>query len=282
MAVSFAFWLLLPQAAVAHTITVDGSQAEWWGVLPPVANLGRVDRNSSRQGEFVWWDASSDGRTSTASAGLDLTQVNVTGDPSKLYVMAALRGAPVMSGAGSPQLQIAMDLDQIASSGQRAFVDGARTQVANGAAWEFLVKTGFGSGTGAKLYDSGLHPVAAPVTEALGASGVIEVAVPWTALGLSAPASRPVRFTIALFAATANDSVFNADASGGSNVIDALTDYDQPGAALNTSVEVGDGVIDDSRDVWFNGTGEVYSPIAITEIFYGGGINDFWVQLVNA
>jgi len=274
--------LLSPRSAAAHSVTVDGSASDWWGVLPPVANLGRISRNSARQGEFVWFDASNDTRTPLSSAGLDLTAIRVTADFSRLYVMATLRGTPVMSGAGSPQLQIALDFDRLPGLGQLGFADGARTQVANEAAWEYLLKTGFGSGAGARVYDSSLHPVAATTQEALGSSGVIEVSVPWSALGRPGPPVTPVRFTIALFASAANDSVLAADTTGASNAIDVLSDYDAPGTSPNTSSEVADGVVDDWRDLYFSSLGEVYAPILLSQIYYGGGANDEWVELVNA
>ena len=279
---ALALSLLSSRSATAHSVTVDGSASDWWGVLPPVANLGRISRNAAHQGEFVWFDASNDTRTPLASAGLDLTAIRVTADFSRLYVMATLRGAPVMSGAGSPQLQIAMDFDRLPGVGQRAFADGARTQLANTAAWEYLLETGFGSGAGARVYDASLHPVAAATQEALGSSGVIEVSVPWSALGRPGPPVTPVRFTIALFASAANDSVLASDTTGASNAIDVLSDCDAPGSAPNTSIEVADGVVDDWRDLYFSSLGEVYAPILLSQIYYGGGANDEWIELVNA
>jgi hypothetical protein len=274
--------LLAPQRAFSHSVTVDGSSSDWWGVLPPVANLARVNRNHAREGEFVWYDASNDTRTALGSAGLDLTSIRITSDFSRLYVMATLRGTPVTSGTGAPQLQIALDFDQFPGLGSLDFVDGARTQISSAAAWEYLLQTGFGSGAGAKLYDSSLNPIAAPLQEALSPAGVIEVSVPWSSLGRSSPPVDPVRFTIALFAATANDSVFNADTTGASNAIDVLSDSQAPGTAVSTSVEVADGVVNDYRDLYFNPSGEVYAPVVLSEIYYAGGVNDEWIEVVNA
>jgi hypothetical protein len=281
LALTLALGSLVPGPVAAHPVTIDGTPGDWWGALPPATNLGRISRNAARQGEFVWLDATSDMRT-TESAGLDLTQVRITADGTRLFIMAALGGQPVTQGMGAPQLQVAFDMDRFFGLGAMDFVDGARTQVTDGAAWEYLVKTGFGSGTGARLYDSSLEQVPATLTEAMSPSGIMEVSVPWSALGQYSVPTQPLRVTVALFSSAANDSVLETDQTGGSNVVDAISDYGAPGAVLSTTAEVSDRIVNDWRDLYFDSAGEIYSPVTISEVYSGGTLDEQWIEIYNA
>ncbi|MEZ4309476.1 MAG: hypothetical protein R3F14_15680 [Polyangiaceae bacterium] len=165
--------------------------------------------------------------------------------------------------AGAPiQVQIAIDIDRVAGSGQEYFAEFGDTKVADGARWERLVETLFGSGGAAKVIDNNFNQVAM-VQAVQGATGEIEIFVPWTALGLAAPPKAPLRFSVATFRCQPNqDLTIDIGGPDFSNALDAISNYGDPAAAVfpNTYQEVQDLIVDYSFDVHFNAEGEVYAP----------------------
>lgn len=276
---------LAPALAAAHPVTVDGAAGEWLVRLPNTDNLGLVARNAQGLGELIFRDALGDTRTDIATPEVvaDITAFQVTGDATGVGFL--VRRAPGVVLAGAPiQLQIAIDLDRVAGSGQEFFAGFADTKVANGARWERLVQTLFGSGGQAQVVDTGFNQVAA-VTAAQGAAGDVEIFVPWAALGLNGPPSAPLRLTVAAFRAQNDDLTVDVGGAMFSNALDALTDYGDPVAAVfpNTYAEVQDLIVDDSLDVHFGPAGEVYAPLVIERFLPNAiaGNSDEWYVLQN-
>ncbi len=254
--------------AAAHTPTVDGSAADWFGATTATDNLGILRRGAATRGEYVWKDATADARTdfSTPEDIADLREVRVTGDATKLYVLIVL-GAPATGGANPVQIQIALDLDRAAGSGEE-FLDGlGDTRVNQAARWEYLVQTLFGQAANtARLRGAGFTTLG-PVTVAEGATGVVEFEIPWADLGLSGPPTSPLRFSIATFRDVVGDDLV-ADIAGVPDALDVVTDYGDPSASAypNTLAEfgAGDDTIGHHFDVHFGATGEPRAPLVIT------------------
>ncbi|MDO9022945.1 MAG: lamin tail domain-containing protein [Deltaproteobacteria bacterium] len=286
VAVAFALGVTaLSGAALAHPVTVDGSAAEWSARVPTADNLGLVARTASSTGEYVWLDNAADARTDLAAPENDanITRVQYTGTPAGLAILVRL-AATTPSGA-PVQVQVAIDTDRTAGSGQNFLAGFSDTQVAPEARWERLVQTRFGSGGTAVVLDPAFATTAT-VAAVRGADGV-EVFVPWSALGLSAPPAAPLRFTVATFRAQANDDTVAVGGSEVSNALDVVTDYGDPRAAShpNTFAEVGDQVINYYADVYFGADGEVYAPLMVTRFVSDAAAStaggNEWVALRN-
>ena len=151
-------WLTFSHSAGAHSIVVDGASGDWWGTLPASANIGRIVRNAAGQGEYVWHDAAGDERTDLASpdSQADITQVRVTGDTNGLGIFIGTTAAP----STNIQVQIAIDTDRVAESGQQFLAGVADTRVSSAAGWERLIFTRFASGGTAAVLDTNLTIVA--------------------------------------------------------------------------------------------------------------------------
>lgn len=278
-----AFALLLGSSgASAHTINLDGSASEWFGALPPVTDLARISRNSTGAGEFLWSDAAGDQRAAWPTRPHDLREVRVTGDSRFLYVMAKLDGPVATAGDSVPQLQVTIDTDRFAYSGGLAFVDSAGFEIAGTGAYELLVETRFGSGSAPRLVNgrgAELEPVA---TSALSAAGVIEIAVPWSALGLQFVPTSSLRLGAALFLTRADDVPLDAGDGLAGRAADVMTQYGAPGTTGTTATELANGALDYTAELWFNGHGDVVPPISINEVYFGTGVNSQWIEVVNA
>ncbi len=270
-----AVWSITAPAR-AREITPDAQWDDWVDPAYPWAmmqedqiNIGQIDRDPMWEGEYVWSDDLNDTRTdlSNPETNADLLAFRVTADRENLYFIARMQDITVTSGDGAPMLQIAIDTDQVAESGQTWFGGLAETQVLSPTAnWEALVTTLFGSGSPqVRLY----HPDWSTETvgeEAISASNeVIELAVPWSALGMAGPPLHPLRFTVAVCRADVHD---DCKEIYGSDMLDAITNYGDPGTSLNTWDEVSDGVVDYFFDLFFQPDGDVYPPLLISEVLY--------------
>jgi hypothetical protein len=134
--------------ASAHPVTVNGSSADWQARAPAFENTGIVTRNAAEDGEYNWSDRAQDERIDFASPDprVDMTNVRFTADATNLYGLVKLAALVVSSGDGAPMIQVAIDTDGVAGSGDVEMVAGADTQVADVAEWEYLLQTRFGSG----------------------------------------------------------------------------------------------------------------------------------------
>lgn len=274
--------LLVSATAHAHPVTVDGDPSDWLGRAPVSPNTAIVARDASGDGELVWADPTGDERTDFADPDgrVDMVAFATTADATNLYFRVDLANVDLVSGNGAPQIQIALDLDQVSESGQPFLAAFSDTQVPAAAEWEYLVQTRFGSGNAdLSIFDSDF-------TERNGGSAVLsmandscEIAVPWSLLGLSAPPAL-LRVSVALFRATATDETF--DISGASDALDVLTNDGDPGTTPNTFDEVGDGVLDFSVDVHFDAAGDVFAPLQIVRYLYEAGAFPEHVVLRNA
>jgi hypothetical protein len=276
-----AFVTAAAPAAWAHPVTVDASSADWFGVTVSTADVAQISRDAAAHAEYVWNDASNDTRPEVGDQpGLDLVQFRVTGDSQRLYFVALTRGSVATSGAGAPMLQIALRTDTTNAARPNAFVDGARTMVKSGAEWDALFKTRFATGAGPRVCDKSQHDVVCSAQASINASGVIEGSIPWTALGYPTAPLTPVRFSVALFKASAVDTAL-AVAANVSNAVDVVSDGGSPASVPNTAVSTPGGNLDYSFDVYFNRNGEPYAPLLISQVSYAQGPSKNWVALVN-
>jgi len=142
--------LAAPAMSSALTVTVDADGSEWLGVTIGTSNVGYLDRGPSPElvGEYIWNDQPGDERTdfSSPDPNVDLTQLRVTGDADSLYVLATMTDITTASGAGAPQIQIAIDADRVDGSGEEWLASEPETKLPSAAQWEYLVQTRFGSG----------------------------------------------------------------------------------------------------------------------------------------
>ncbi len=281
----FTLCLVTAIRVEAHPVTADGNAVEWFTRTPTAANLGMVVRDALGAGELVWRDAPGDVRTDIANPELtsDIVTFQVTGSASHLAFL--FRRAPGVVLPNPPiQIQIAVDLDRVDGSGQEFFAEFADTKVGNKARWERLIETLFGSGGTGRVIDANFNEVAT-VSAVQGTLGDVELLVPWSALGLNGPPSEPLRFTVAVFRAQANDLSVDVGGAMISNALDVVSDYGNPAPAAypNTWEEVQDGFVDYYIDVWFMANGEVYSPLLIDRFVSdsSGSDSDEWCLVQN-
>jgi hypothetical protein len=240
----------------------------------------------------VWRDLGADERTDLAfpppDPSVDITRFALTSDASYLYILAQFTN---VDGLVMPQLQVAIDIDHVTSSGQTFLANFADTQVAAEAAWEFLVMTRFGSGNSTPaVFTAEFADVATPASassaRSTGANGVIEIQVPWSDLGLSGDLTAPLRFTVATFRTDALDNTVDIGGSSVSNALDVVTNYGDPGATSNTFAELMDQDIDYYFDVWFHLDPEIEpsAPALLSEIYYdppGTESDQEWIEVYN-
>jgi hypothetical protein len=273
--------LLGPSICFAHPVTLDGSAAEWFATPAPTANLGRISRRAGGGGEYIWRDAIGDARAAWAARPHDLGEIRVTGDYDHLYVMAQLGGPVATSGDSVPQLQVTIDTDRFSYSGGTAFADSAGFDIAGSGAYEMLLETRFGSGQPPRLVNGWGNELAATATAAISPAGVIEIALPWSALGFQFVPTAPLRIGAALFLTNAGDVPLDPHDGTYARAADVMTQYGDPGSSGTTAGELADGVLDYSADLWFDAHGEVVAPIVVNEAYFETGVNSQWIEVVN-
>lgn len=269
-------------SASSHTISIDADGRDWRGVTSASDNQGRIARDHSRRGEYVWRDSPGDQRPSWPARPHDLRELRLTGDADRLYIEAVFAGPVSVAGDSTLQLQLAIDTDRFTGSGGSAFVAGAATQVAANADYEYLLQTRFGSGQPPVLRDANGVPTSTVVQAALSSAGVLECAIPWTAFGSANPLFDPLRFTAAVFLSDAADRALAAADTIASRAADVVTQNGAPGATGTTAGEVADGIVNYSFDIYFDVHGDAVAPVEISEIYFGGGVKQQWIEVVNA
>lgn len=283
LSVGAGAWLSAGSAA-AHGVTVDGDASDWSTRVPNTSNLAVVARDASNQGELVWLDAGRDTRTDlvTPETGADLQSFVVTADRTSLYFRVTL-GPETGVVSTPPQIQIAIDSDRVTGSGNTPFAGFADTDVAPEAAWERLVQTQGGPGGTVRVRDTTYATVAMGTIATNATTNVTEIAIPWTSL--PAGTLDALRFTVAIFRENAmGDTV---DIMGSSDALDVISDYGDPtvfaGVPTNTFVEVMDGVVSHSLEVWFDRTTrEVYAPLLVVRVMVSApGSSAEWFEVRN-
>lgn len=269
--------LLAAPAAFAHPVVVDGATSEWSSRAPSHANLGIVARDAMSTGELIWLDATGDARTdlSTPEEGADLVRVAVTADATSLYFRLEAAGPIIGPGPNPPQVQIAIDLDRVAGSGQEFFAGFADTVTSDAARWELLVQTqAMGVAPTVRVIDTSFSTVGVGTIALVGST--VEIAIPWSVLGVAAGPAPAARFTVATF--REDISTGNTIDVGGpsiSNALDVVSDYGDPRTASypNTFAEFTTSTGTETRldyhfDAWFEADGDVYAPLQITRFVH--------------
>ncbi|MFH1434304.1 MAG: lamin tail domain-containing protein, partial [Pseudomonadota bacterium] len=259
----------------------DAAPEEWEMNFHFIHNLGVVKRDVQAEGEYEWLDGIGDERKDFADPDpqVDFWDFRITGDRDALYFMARFNDIVVDTGNGAPMIIMAIDVDRAPGSGQPYFgtfglpSENVQTDtfLPPESAWEFLVTTRFGSGNpDLRVYNANtLFPPMLAGMAVINAGGdTIEGMLPWGALGFDGVPNVPLRFTVGTVHATDADDSWDIGGPGTSDILDAVTNYGDPGAMANTWTEVADQVLDYHWDVYFGGTGDVYSPILITEVQY--------------
>ncbi|HEX7255988.1 MAG TPA: Calx-beta domain-containing protein [Gaiellaceae bacterium] len=160
---------------------------------------------------------------------------------------------------------------------------GAETQVANAVRWERLLQTRLGSGGGdVAVWSSSAGPpaFAGSVAAAGGTSDAIELSVPWGALGLAGP---PPAFnaTVAMFRSATDDATKEAP---GSDALDVVSDYGDPGTAPGTDAELTDGTVDYFAGVHLTTLGETRGPLVVAAFSANVSTQPGaeWIEVANA
>ncbi len=281
---------LAPSRSHAFPVTVDGRTDEWSSRQANGDNLGLIARDQFDRGLYSWRDPAADTRIDIASTETiaDFYRCAITADPIGVSFLFQITGGNATTAPNPVQVQVAIDLDRVAGSGQTAMAGFADTNVAPSGAWEYLVQTQLTAGQQGVVYDRSFGVQGAPIP--VGAFGIsaslVEFTVPWSRLGLSGPPPTALRFTVATF--REQPGGFTVDVGGPtvSNALDVLSDYGAPrteGPHPNTSAEFtapGDQTIDYNFDVWFGPTGEPYAPVLIVR-FVTQSERSRWVALRN-
>ncbi len=283
---ALSLWLASP--AYAHPVTVDGDPSDWLPRAPASANLGIVARDAMEGGELVWTDAAGDARTDLGDASqVDLTSFAVTADATYLYFRVSVAGTLVtIDPTSAPQIQIAIDLDRTSGSGEVNFAAFGDTLTGEGSRWERLVRTRVAGlipsvqvldtsfaavGTGDLAYSSGLS------------GAVVEMRVPWTALGRTGPPPL-LRLSVATFREdTTTGNTVDIGGSSVSNALDVISDGGDPVASAFPSAwdqELDDMDVDYFLDVWLEADGDVMAPLAITRVLQSA-TNVEWIEVRN-
>ncbi|MEO0471544.1 MAG: lamin tail domain-containing protein [Bacteroidota bacterium] len=277
-------------SAFAQGITVDGSDADWTSLnAVGQTNIAHIARDGAGNGQFIWTDRTADERNDFTSPArdtrVDIEEVRITGDASNLYVMVRMNDINQTNGDGTPMIQLALDTDKATNSGTADFGGFADTGVDAEAYWERLIITRFSQfGTDLLVWTTNFASQSNVGTAAISdANEIIEFSVPWSDLGITDPASTPMRFSLAAFRSDLSNNTW--DSFGQSDALDALTNYGgDPGAILNTFDEVTDGAQNYYFDLYFDALGSVVPPVLISEVMYdptGTEPGNEYVELYN-
>ncbi len=274
LAILVGIWVSLAPAH-ARTIDVD-AQDDWsgpdWAMSPLIRpNLAHIGRDPQWEGEYIWSDNLNDERTDLANpdTNADLIQFRVTGDEENLYFAAQMQDITLTDTAGAPQIQIAIDTNRQSGVGEMWLAGLSETRVHTDAQWEYLLQTQFAytSTPAARLYTAGNWSGTFVGHTAISAdSNIIEMSVPWSSLGFSEPPTQPLRMTVAVCREDANGNCM--DINNASDILDAITNYGDPGATSNTWAEVEDGIMNYYFDLFFQPDGDVYAPVVLSEVLY--------------
>jgi hypothetical protein len=275
--------------ARAHTVVADGVTAEWStrdASTSSTANVGIIVRDVGLTGEYVFIDAQGDVRTDLGSASeQDIVRFAVTADADSLSFLIRSAGPDFNV---VPQVQISLDVDRVFGSGQAFLAGLSDTRVSERARWEYLIQTRFSVGQQARVLDQQFVEIAAVPAER-SATGEIEIDVPWEALGLGGPPDGAIRITVATFQSDSNGNEDTVDLGGpfSSNAFDAIGDCGDPRVTNFPNAwdcDLSDGIIDFAVDVWFEGDGDVISPLLVTHFVVNSSSPEpgrEWVGVTN-
>ena len=233
-------------------VTVDGSDAEWGGSLPPVNSsavrgqtvTGTLSKNTeagaaNRYDEYIWNDAAGDNRTDefgdfVDGSKQDIEEIRLTSDGDSLYYLLQLPpNVDKTPGNGAIQLQVSLrrgeeNNTEFLAAQSDALLPNASSPGGNvpDARWDYLFLTRTGSGSGDHLiWQNGFGTSVTGGAYALNTSeGIIEGKVPWSELG-GVPGEAEITMTFSIYRATGNDNAFDTGGSGSRG--DAL-DYATP------------------------------------------------------
>jgi hypothetical protein len=239
-------------------ITVDGNPSEWTGTPPTENNTWKYSAGTAGGlNEWIWKDAQGDERTDFASPDtrVDILEVRIASNATYLYFLIKMTNIDLTSGDGAPMVQISIDRDRTAGSGNVWLAGYPETQVNVNAAWEYLVTTRFATGhNNLRIFPSGTITGTAVISAD---NDVIEGAIPWSAIGGS-PNNYTLRLTFSSYRAWPDygsdltsevddyDNAWDIGGDGESDALDVVTT-----AGPNTWDEVSDGVIDYYVDIQF-------------------------------
>lgn len=284
--------LLVASAVSAHPVSVtDGYRGDWFAATPSAKNIGVVARDATSRGEVIWSDPKGDqlqvpGFSSAITREADLEQFNITADATNIYFLAKMEYIQNLNLARVPEVMISIDTDRVSGSGSVQLPASSGISVTTDAAWEYVIQTKFTKTTPtatptlwkpASSACSGCLAQLVP-SNTPNPGSFIELAVPWSNFTGGKPAPQTAwRFTVSVY----YDNYAKPDATKSSAVIDAVS-------AKTTADEVADGKLDNYIDANFEDTGEVFSPLLITELLpypqYGGaGVDPAgeWYELHN-
>ncbi len=110
----------------------------------------------------------------------------------------------------------------------------------------------------------------------------IEIRVSWAILGFSELPATPLKFSVVSFRATSSDNTVEIY---GSNALDCITNYGDPGSTKLTVDELyADDILDYSFTVWFEPDGDPYPPLLVSEFQPnppGIDSDEEWVEFFN-
>lgn len=290
MSLTLLLSVLIIGSAGAHQVTIgDSYRGDWFAKPMSAKDMGQVARDATSRGEYVWTDTKGDqlqvpGFTNDITRAGDLEQFNITADATNIYFLTKIEYIKNLSLARVPDVMISIDTDHTAGTTQ--LPASAGISVTTEAAWEYVIQTKFTKTTPVAtptLWNPGSSTCSGCLAQLVPSNGpnpgsFIEVAVPWSNFSGGKPAPENFwRFTLSVY----YDNYAKPDVTKASAVIDALS-------AKKTADEVADGKLDNYVDVHFEDTGEVFSPLLLTELLpypqYGNAPVDpvgEWYELHN-
>jgi uncharacterized repeat protein (TIGR01451 family) len=290
MSLTLLLSVLIIGSAGAHQVTVgDSYRGDWFAKPVSAKDMGLVARDATSRGEYVWTDTKGDqlqlpNSSSDITREADLEQFNITADANNIYFLAKMEYIRTLNLAHVPDVMISIDTDHTA--GNLQLPASAGISVTTEAAWEYVIQTKFTKTTPTAtptLWKPGSSTCAGCTAQLVPSTGpnpgsFIEIGVPWSNFTGGKPLPQTFwRFTLSVY----YDNYAKPDVTKASAVIDALS-------AKNTASEVADGKLDNYVDAQFESTGEVFSPLLLTEFLpypqYGGaGVDPAgeWYELHN-
>lgn len=296
------------------TGTPDRSRAEWFDEAFTPGNNGRdgakpsaghsiIARNDLGWGEFIFRDPTSDQRIITTTERItestDIDWFAITGEPgyvSFLIKTARIRGA---FADPPPEFMISVSTDQNGTAGNTQLPDGVGVTLAPQAAWEHVIQTDFGTSQvpgsegnyrapriwnspGSSSTCTGCQAQLLGASNGTQAGSFVEIKIPWARFGGQPTPDKFFRFTLTSFYQDHDLSVVPNDGFPASAMIDA--------ASIQTNAQILGGNLSTYFDVRFDATGEVFSPLLITEFNpnplasepagpNGQGVE--WIEIVN-
>lgn len=199
-------------------ITVDADPVEWTGTAPTVDNTSLITTatagTTTKHNEWIWKDAVGDHRTDDFGSfvnadGQDITEIRLASDGTNLFALIKISNIDKADENGSPGIMISIDTDKD-GTGTDFLGANSDAKTSAGALWEHLVISETGSGGNCLVWTEGFGSSSSVgASQASTINNVIELSIPWTAIGGIPTSGESYNFTFSVIRLNTSNEAFD-------------------------------------------------------------------------